>query len=160
MLDKPIDRIDRKILSELLADSRLTNGKLADRVGLSSAPCWQRVRRLERQGYILGYTVILDQVRLGASDIVMLEVALNRHDDAIERFGRAMAALPDVLEVYLTTGEYDYLLKVAVNGTAGYDEFLRKRIHNSKDVKSLQSKFTLRCLKKSLSISPLSLEAT
>lgn len=156
MMEKPIDRIDRKILSALTKDGRLTNNQLAEQVGLSSAPCWQRVKRLERDGYIQGYTAVLDQTRLGMSDTVIIEVALNRHiDDVVEAFGRTMAALPEVLEVYVITGAYDYYLKVAVNGTAGYEDFLRKRIYNMECIRQFQSIFTLRCLKKSFSVSPL-----
>lgn len=154
-MKKPIDRIDRKIMSALVENGRLTNSQLAEHVGLSPAPCWQRLKRLEKEGYIAGYAAILDQERLGASETVILEVTLDRHDDeAVESFGRAMAAMPEVLEVYLTTGEYDYFIKVAVDGTRGYEEFLRKRLYKIPGIRHSRSSFTLRCLKKSLSISP------
>jgi len=158
-MKKPVDRIDRKIMSALLEDGRLTSNQLAEKVGLSAAPCWQRVKRLEKDGFISGYTAILDQSRLGSSETVILEVTLDRHDDeAVENFGRAMAAMPEVLEVYLTTGEYDYFIKVAVNGTSGYEEFLRKRLYKIQGVRHSRSSFTLRCLKKSHSVSPLLME--
>ncbi|KTQ85824.1 AsnC family transcriptional regulator [Aureimonas ureilytica] len=152
---KPIDAIDRKIMKALLGDGRLTNQQLSEAVNLSPAPCWQRVKRLERDGYIQGYMALLDQELLGASEIVLLEVTLDRHDDdAVENFGRAMAAMPEVLEVYLTTGEYDYFLKVAVNGTAGYEEFLRKRLFKVRGIRHSRTSFTLRCLKKAYSVPP------
>jgi Lrp/AsnC family leucine-responsive transcriptional regulator len=153
---KEIDRIDRKIMNALLADGRLTNQQLADMVGLSPAPCWQRVKRLEKEGYIKGYVAVLDQMLLGSSETVILEVTLDRHDDeAVENFGKAMAAMPEVLEVYLTTGEYDYFIKVAVNGTHGYEEFLRKRLYKVQGVRHSRSSFTLRCLKKAYSVPPV-----
>jgi Lrp/AsnC family transcriptional regulator, leucine-responsive regulatory protein len=155
-MTKPIDRIDRKIMKALLADARLTNQQLADLVGLSPAPCWQRVKRLEREGYIQGYVAVLDQALLGSSETVILEVTLDRHDDAaVENFGRTMAAFPEVLEIYLTTGEYDYFIKVAVNGTRGYEEFLLERLYKVPGVRHSRSSFTLRCLKKAYSISPV-----
>ena len=127
---KPLDRIDRTILKALLQNSRLSNSQLAEIVGLSPSPCWQRVRRLESDGYITDYVAILDQKLLGIAETVIIDVTLDRHDDEmLENFGRAMVAMQEVLEVYLTTGEYDYFVKVAVNGTAGYEEFLRKKLY-------------------------------
>ncbi len=154
-MTKPLDAIDRKILRALVADARLTNNLLAEKVGLSPSPCWQRVRRLESDGYIQGYTALLDQTLLGASETVIIEVTLDRHDDEIfESFGSAMANMPEVLEVYLTTGEYDYLIKVAVDGTRGYEEFLRKKLYKVPGIRHSRSSFTLRCLKYTSSILP------
>jgi Lrp/AsnC family leucine-responsive transcriptional regulator len=103
---------------------------------------------LEAEGYIKGYTAVLDQEKLGAPETVIIEVTLNRHDDAVlETFGRAMADLPEVLEVYLTTGEYDYFIKVAVDGTKGYEEFLRRKLYRVPGIQHSRSTFTLRCLK-------------
>lgn len=156
-MSKPLDRIDRKIMRALVEDGRLTNTQLAEIVGLSPAPCWQRVRRLESDGYIAGYTAVLDQSMLGVKETVLLEVTLDRHDDeAVANFGKAMAALPEVMEVYLTTGEYDYFIKVAVEGTQGYADFLGKKLYKIPGVRHSRSSFTLGCLKRSLSVSPLS----
>ncbi|MDO6966503.1 Lrp/AsnC family transcriptional regulator [Rhizobium alvei] len=150
------DRIDRRIMAALMENGRLTNAELAEKVGLSAAPCWQRVRRLEADGFISGYTAVLDQSLLGVKETVLLEVTLDRHDDeAVANFGRAMAAMPEVLEVYLTTGEYDYFIKVAVEGTQGYADFLGKKLYKIPGVRHSRSSFTLGCLKRSLSVSPL-----
>jgi Lrp/AsnC family leucine-responsive transcriptional regulator len=154
-LPKPLDRIDRKILKELLANARLTSSQLSEKVGLSASPCWQRVKRLEDEGYIQGYSAILDQALLGLSETVIIEVTLERHDDEVlERFGAALAEFPEVLEAYLTTGEYDYFIKVAVGGTAGYEEFLRNKLYKIPGVRHTRSCFALRCLKRSLSVVP------
>ncbi|WP_137389504.1 Lrp/AsnC family transcriptional regulator [Rhodoligotrophos defluvii] len=153
---KPLDRIDRKILRVLLGNARLSNSQVAEMVGLSPSPCWQRIRRLEQDGYITGYVTLLNQRLLGATETVIIEVTLDRHDDEIlESFGRAMAAMPEVLEVYLTTGEYDYFIKVAVNGTAGYEEFLRKKLYRVPGIRHSRSTFALRCLKQTHSIAPM-----
>ena len=152
---KALDPIDRRILRALVTDGRLTNNELSERVGLSPSPCWQRVRRLEGDRYIQGYTAVLDQTLLGATETVIIEVTLDRHDDEIlEVFGQAMADMPEVLEVYLTTGEYDYFVKVAVNGTAGYEKFLRERLYKIPGIRHSRSSFALRCLKRSHSIVP------
>src|ERR1700741_1521127 len=108
-----IDEIDRRIMRELRLDGRLSNTKLAEKVGLSTTPCWNRVRALEESGMIEGYTALLSQKALGYPDTVIIEVTLDRHDDDIfEKFGQALADLPEVMEAYLLTGEYDYLIKV------------------------------------------------
>ena len=148
--------MDRKILQALVENARLSNSQLAEQVGLSASPCWQRVRRLEQDGYITGYFAALDQGLLGAKETVIIEVTLDRHDDDIlEDFGAAMARLPEVLEVYLTTGEYDYLMKVAVDGTQDYERFLRERLYKVRGIRHTRSSFALRCLKRAHSIAPL-----
>jgi Lrp/AsnC family transcriptional regulator, leucine-responsive regulatory protein len=152
---KPLDDLDRAILRELQANARVSNVDLAERVGLSASPCWQRVKRLEDNGYIEGYVAVLDQKRLGFPDTVIIEVTLEKHDDEVlERFGRALADLPEVLEAYLTTGEYDYFVKVAVDGTEGYERFLRERLYRIPGIRHSRSCFALRCLKRRLSVSP------
>ena len=150
-----MDDLDRKILRELQADGRLTNAQLAERVGLSASPCWQRVKRLEVDGYITGYAALLDQKRLGLPDTVLIEVTLERHDDEVlERFGRALTDLPEVLEAYLTTGEYDYFIKVAIAGTEGYERFLREKLYKIPGIRHTRTVFTLRCLKRNFSVVP------
>ena len=143
-----LDRIDRMILAALTRDGRISNASLAQKVGLSPSPCWQRLRRLEEQGIIRGYSVTLDQEQLAAGEIVMIEVILDRHDDeVVEEFGRTMQSMPEVLEVHLTTGEYDYLIKVAVAGTRGYEAFLREKLYRVRGIRHTRSSFVLRCLK-------------
>lgn len=155
MDDSKLDRTDRAILAALLDDGRISNAQLAEKVGLSPSPCWQRVRKLEDAGVISGYSAVLDQSKLGISETVIIEVVLDRHDEeTLESFGRAMAAMPEVLEIYLTTGEYDYLIKVAVNGTAGYEEFLRRRLYKVRGIRQSRSSFAIRCLKRVQSFVP------
>ena len=104
-----IDETDRKILRALRADGRLTNLKLAEQVGLSPTPCWNRVRALEEAGVIEGYAALLNQKALGLPDTVMIEVTLEHHDDdTLARFGNEITRLPEVVEAFLVTGEYDY----------------------------------------------------
>lgn len=150
-----LDRIDRAIVAALVENGRISNAQLAEKVGLSPSPCWQRVRRLEEAGLIAGYTAVIDSSMLGVTETAIVEVVLERHDDdVLEAFGRAMAAMPEVLEVYLTTGEYDYLIKVAVKGTAGYEEFLRRKLYKVPGIRHSRSSFALRCLKRKMSYLP------
>lgn len=154
-MKKSLDEIDRRILRALIADGRTNNKQLAEKVGLSPSPCWQRVKRLEKNGTITGYSAMIDHKALGATETVIIEVTLDRHDDeALSEFGRAMASFPEVLEVYLTTGEYDYFIKVAVNGTAGYEKFLREKLYRIPGIRHSRSSFTLLCLKNTHSVVP------
>lgn len=153
--DKGLDEIDRRILRVLRKQARLANNELAEKVGLSPSPCWTRVRRLEDAGYIDSYVAVLNQAQLGLGDTVIIEVTLDRHDeDQIQKFGQALADLPEVLEAYLTTGEYDYFIKVAVDGTAGYERFLRERLYKVPGIRHSRSSFALKCLKRELSPVP------
>ncbi|MCV6546995.1 MAG: Lrp/AsnC family transcriptional regulator [Cohaesibacter sp.] len=148
MYEKLLDRIDLSILRELVRDGKISNTKLADKVGLSQSPCWQRVRRLEKEGYIKNYTAILDAEKLGAPEIAIIEISLDRHDQsALDRLGPELAKLPEVLEVYLTTGDYDYILKVAVDGTSGYEKFLRNRLYKVPGIRHSRTCFALQCFK-------------
>ena len=150
-----LDETDRRILRALRRDGRLSNLKLAEQVGLSPTPCWNRVRALEESGVIEGYAALLNQKALGLPDTVLIEVTLDRHDDdMLDRFGEALAELPEVMEAYLLTGEYDYLIKVAVSGTEGYERFLRQKLYKLPGVKHTRSTFTLRCLKRAASVAP------
>lgn len=150
-----LDNLDRKILRELRKDGRVSNTQLAERVGLSQSPCWNRVRHLEQTGVIEGYTVVLNQKALGVPDTVMIEVTLDKHDDeTFARFGEALAQMPEVIEAWLLTGEYDYLIKVAVAGTEGYEVFLRKKLYKLPGIRHSRSTFVLRALKKETSPEP------
>lgn len=151
---KPLDELDKKIVRELQKDARLSNTDLAERVGLSASPCWQRVKRLQEDGYIEGYVAVLDQKKIGLPDTVMIEVTLDRHDDQVfDKFARALSVLPEVLEIYMTTGHYDYFVKVAVAGTEGYERFLRDRLYKVPGIRQTRSTFALRCIKRNLSVS-------
>jgi Lrp/AsnC family leucine-responsive transcriptional regulator len=150
-----MDAIDRKILRALARNARLTNAELAEEVGLSPSPCWTRVRRLEASGVIQGYSAILDQASLGLPDTVFIEVMMDRHDEqSLRNFEEMVLRIPEVLECHLVTGEYDYVIKAAVGGTAGYEKLLRDRLYRLPGVRHTRTSFALRCLKRELSPVP------
>ena len=154
--DRGIDFTDRKILSALQLDGRLTINDLAEKVGLSPSPCWTRVKRMEADGTIQGYAAVIDQATLGLRDIVFIEVTLEKHDEKVlERFGRALASIPQVLEAHLVTGDYDYLVKVAVADTADYERFLREQLYRIEGIRHSRSTFSLRALKRVISVDAL-----
>jgi Lrp/AsnC family leucine-responsive transcriptional regulator len=150
-----MDEIDYRILRELQFNARISNVDLADRVSLSPSPCWNRLRNLEKQGVIEKYVTVLNQVALGAPDTVIVELRLEHHDDkTLKRFEEALARVPEVIEAYLVTGEYDYYIKVAVAGTTGYEALLREKLYKIPGITHTRSSFTLRCLKQSFSSQP------
>lgn len=149
------DETDRRILRALARNGRLSNTDLAREVGLSPSPCWQRVKRLEEANIIAGYTAILDHEALGVGETVLVEVVLDHHDaEALERFTKAITSIPEVLEVYLMAGEFDYLIKVVADGTKGVEEFLRERLFRIPGLRHSRSSFSLRCLKRVVSYVP------
>ena len=150
-----MDAIDLKILRELRLNARITNAELSERVGVSATPCWNRVRSLEKSGIIQRYVAVFDQAALGVPDTVIIEITLDHHDDeALGRFEEALAGLPEVVEAFLVTGEYDYYIKAAVAGAAGYERFLRDKLYKIPGVRHTRTSFTLRCLKQTFSVEP------
>ena len=151
-----LDEIDYRILRELQFNARISNVQLAERVGLSASPCWNRLHRLENEGIIEKYVTIFNHEALGVPDTVIIEARLDHHDgEILRKFEDQLARLPEVVEAYLVTGEYDYYIKVAVAGTAGYERFLRDKLYKIPGISHSRSSFTLRCLKKSFSVPPL-----
>lgn len=147
---KPLDALDRAILRELQRDSRLSLAELGKAVGLSASPCWSRVKRLEADGVIEGYTVRLNAERLGLGDTVIVQVTLDSHsDEALFAFGRALAEIPEVLDAYLVSGDYDYFIRIAVQDTRDYERLLRERLYKIPGIRHSKSSFVLRCLKNS-----------
>ena len=151
-----VDEIDFRILEELQSNAKLSNTELAGRVGLSPSPCWNRVRNLEKQGVIEKYVTIFNQGALGLPDTAMVYVTLEHHDDgALRSFEAALATLPEVMEAYLLTGDFDYFIKVAVASTASYERFLREKLYTIPGISHTRTVFTLRCLKRTFSALPL-----
>ena len=144
-----MDKTDRKILQVLQADARASLQDISQAVGLSSTPCWGRVKKMEEAGVIEGYTIRLNAQAIGLGDTVMVQVTLDSHsDNTLEKFGETLASIPEVIEAYLVSGEYDYLLRVAVKDTKDYERLLRERLYKIKGVRHSKSSFVLRTLKR------------
>ena len=144
-----MDNFDRKILKALQSNSRASLQEIGTAVGLSSSPCWERIRKLEQAGVIEGYTVRLNAEALGLTDTVLVQITLDSHsDNTLEKFGETLAAIPEVVEAYLVSGDYDYLLRVAVKDTRDYERLLREQLYKIKGIRHSKSSFVLRTLKK------------
>ncbi len=122
-----LDAIDLRILSEVQRNARITNVRLAEKVGLSPSPCLQRLRRLERTGLIRRYEGILDLSRIATSVLVFTEITLADHrlEDFV-RFERALAAVPEALECHMVSGGFDYLVKFAARHIGHYQEVIEE----------------------------------
>lgn len=122
---KKLDRIDRKILLELQRDGRLANVELARRVGLSPTPCMERVRKLEAEGVILGYSAQIDPHKVGAALLVFVEITLSKTSpEDFDEFSKAVQKLQEIQECHLVSGSFDFLLKTRVANMAAYRELL------------------------------------
>ena len=140
------DRYDRQLLEVLQTDGRISNQDLAERISLSPSSCLRRVRTLEESGLITGYRALLDAKKLGLSLMALIHISMDRHTP--ERFGHfeaAVAAIPEVLECLLITGqEADYQLKVVVADMDAYQELLLDRVTRIAGVTGVRSSFVLR----------------
>ena len=122
---KSLDQIDRRILRELQANGRLTNTELSERVHLSATATNERVKRLTRDGFIIGYTALLSPEKLGRALLLFVEVKLERTTpDIFDAFAAAIRRTPDVLECHLIAGGFDYLVKARVADMSAYRQFL------------------------------------
>ncbi len=127
--DSPLDQIDRRILEELSRDGRISVAELSRRVNLSKTPCQARIRRLEQDGYILGYRAIVNPARLGLPHVAFVEVRLSdTRKAALESFNKAVRALPEVEQVHMIASSFDYLLKVRTKDIIAYREVLGEKI--------------------------------
>lgn len=147
--ENSFDRLDIAILKLLLADSRRSLQDIGAEVGLSTTACWNRIKRMEAAGAIQGYTVKLDLAKLGYRDTVIVQVNLESHsDETLYEFGRVLETIPEVLEAYLISGDYDYFIRIAVQDTRDYERLLREKLYKIPGIRHSKSSFVLRTLKK------------
>lgn len=147
-MTESLDRLDRRILDELQSDARLSNQELAKRVGLSPAPCWRRLRRLEREGFIGGYATLLNGRAIGLPIVAYALVSLeNHHPESVRQFGRFVEEQPEVLECHSMSGANDYLLRIVAGSIEAYDRFLNAHLLQLRAVRSVNTSFVLRTQK-------------
>src|SRR5579872_2266418 len=148
IMPKSLDRLDRRILDELQADARISNQELAQRVGLSPAPCWRRLRRLEEEGFIAGYATLLSAPAIGlpiqAYALVSLE---NHHPQTVRQFDHLVRERPEVLECHSMSGPNDYLLRIVAASMEAYEHFLSTQLLQLQAVRSVNTSFVLRTKK-------------
>ena len=138
---------DKKILDLLQTDASLTVKQIAEQIPLSATPCWKRIQKLEENGFIRGRVVLLDPRKVNANVTVFVVIKTEHHTrEWIERFNKAVAELPEVMEIYRMNGEVDYLLRVVVSSIEAYDEFYKRLIERI-ELSNVTSSFAMEQIK-------------
>ncbi|NHZ40485.1 MULTISPECIES: Lrp/AsnC family transcriptional regulator [Massilia] len=142
-----LDKYDCAILAALQADGTLSIAGLSEKVGLTSTPCWKRVKRLEEEGYIQSRVSIINRDKVGLPVTVFVSVRTTEHDEKwLTRFAAAVIALPEVMEFHRMSGDVDYLLKVVTTDIGGYDRFYKKLIKTA-HITGVSSAFSMEQIK-------------
>ncbi len=142
-----MDRIDRKILQHIQADATLSVADVAEKVGLSSTPCWRRIQKLERSGVIRKRVALLDRASLNLGVDVFVAIKTNQHNAAwLDSFANAVTEFPEVVEFYRMSGDIDYLMRVVVPDIPAYDAFYKRLIQQA-DIYDVSSSFAMEQLK-------------
>ena len=140
-----MDYIEFKLLNSLQKNARLTNLELAKQVGLSASPCLRRVKTLEENGVITGYSAIINQNKVNLSVNVFVQVSLERQsEERLQIFEEKIMEYEEVMEAYLMTGEADYLLRIVVKDLQAYEKFLKDNLTQIKGIASIRSYFSLK----------------
>ena len=144
-----IDRHDRNILNALQVDGRMSNVELARQVNLSESACLRRVRALEGAGLIERYAAVLDQKQLGLSGTVFVHIALRREEQSeLAAFEAAIRNIPEIMECYLMTGEFDYLLRLVVSDMADFERLHNEALTRLPGVARVNSSIAIRTVQK------------
>jgi len=144
-----MDAIDRKIIRELQENARISNQDLAERVNLSPSPCLRRVRNLEKQGVIAGYTAVVDQEKYGLPLNVFVQIRLERQtEELINAFESKVHDIEEIMECYLMTGSNDYLLHIVSDNLKSYERFMREKLTKIDGIGSVETSITFSQIKK------------
>ena len=140
-----LDSTDRRILTVLQRQGRISNAELSEAVNLSPSACHRRVQRLEKDGYIRDYVALLAPRKIGKTATVFVEITLNgQAEETLDAFERAVTRIPDVLECHLMAGTADYILKVMAESTEDFARIHRQHLARLPGVAQMQSSFALR----------------
>ena len=144
-----LDKFDRAILGYLQTDGRMSNVDLANAVSLSESACLRRVRSLEEDGLIEGYVALLNQKKAGLSGDVFVHIGLHREEQSeLAAFESAVQSIPEVMECYLMTGEFDYLLRVVVSDMADFERLHKESLTRLPGVARVNSSVAIRTVRK------------
>ncbi len=139
-----LDATDLRILHLLQEDAKMTTKEIAAQLGMTTTPIFERIKRMEREGFIRNYVALLDKNRVGLSLVAFTNVSLKEHfTEFLTRFEEAVSSLPEVNECYHIAGSYDYLLKVVVKDMAAYQHFVAKKLAALENIGRVQSSFVM-----------------
>lgn len=139
-----LDVFEKRILRELQRDASLTTAEIAERVGLSASPCWRRIDRLEREGYIRGRMALVDRRKVGLNAQIFAQVKLNAHGRAnLDEFSAAIRGFPEVLDAYLLMGGMDFMLRIVARDIEAYERFFFERLSKLAGIQEINSTVAL-----------------
>ncbi|WP_430388299.1 Lrp/AsnC family transcriptional regulator [Blastomonas fulva] len=140
----PLDRFEIKILRELQRDATQTTAQIAERVGLSVSPCWRRIDRLQREGFIRKQVAILDRRKVGLNAHVFAQVKLNAHGRAnLDEFSAAIQGFPAVMDAYVLMGTTDFMLRIVTADIDAYERFFFDQLSKLPGVQEINSTVAL-----------------
>ncbi len=152
-MSQNLDAIDARILSLIQDDAALSVAEIADRVGLSSSPCWRRIKRMEETGIITRRVTLLDTQKLGLDFEVVANVKLSLPSkENLDAFEQMVQAWPEVIECMTVTGAIDYIVHVLTTDMHAYDQFLREKLLGSGLVSDVQSRIIIRVAKRTTAV--------
>ncbi len=156
-MSEALDAVDAKILDLIQHDAALSVAEIAERVGLSSSPCWRRIKRLEDAGIVQRRVTILDRERLGLNFEVYCTIKLSLPSkDNLDHFDAAVQKWPEVVQCATVTGAADYELRIVTRDMHAFDEFMREKILSLGLVSNIESRIVIRTVKNSTAV-PLGL---
>lgn len=139
-----LDPYEKRILALLQDDASLSNAEVADRIGLSASPCWRRIDRLEKDGFIKRRVAIVDRQKIGLNAHIFAQVKLNAHGRAnLDEFSKAIQDFPEVLECYVLMGSVDFLLRIVASDIDAYERFFFNRLSQLPGVHEVNSTVAL-----------------
>ncbi|WP_405410478.1 Lrp/AsnC family transcriptional regulator [Maribacter sp. Asnod1-A12] len=145
-----MDSIDHKILMQLQENAKQNTKEIAAKVGLSVTPTYERIRKLEQQEIIKSYVALLDRSKIGKELIAYCQVTLVKQQKKLaDSFKKEILLLPDIMECHQVSGNFDYLLKIAVNDVAGFHEFINDKLSIIDGISTIHSSFVLNSVKDS-----------
>ena len=143
-MPEPLDRYEKRILAVLQEDASLSTAAVAEKVGLSASPCWRRIDRLEREGFIKRKVALVDRRKIGLNAQIFAQIKLNAHGRAnLDEFAAAIRAFPEVLECYVLMGSVDFLVRVVAKDIEAYERFFFDQLSQLPGVQEVNSTVAL-----------------
>ena len=143
-MPEPLDRYEKRILALLQQDASMSTAAIAEKVGLSASPCWRRIDRLEREGFIKRKVALVDRKKIGLNAQIFAQIKLNAHGRAhLDEFAEAIRAFPEVLECYVLMGSVDFLIRIVATDIEAYERFFFDRLSQLPGVQEVNSTVAL-----------------
>ena len=143
-MTEPLDRYEKRILALLQEDASLSTAAIGEKVGLSSSPCWRRIDRLEREGFIKRKVALVDRKKIGLNAQIFAQIKLNAHGRAnLDEFAAAIRAFTEVLECYVLMGSVDFLIRIVATDIEAYERFFFDRLSQLPGVQEVNSTVAL-----------------